>query len=224
MISPFRCDVRLTNEYEPPRHWGEDYVPVDKTVESNWTLYAPYDGIVTVSKKQSGDYKGGYGAFGNYLVIHCDNDIWVLMAHLKYLPSVKVGERVTEGQRVGVAGNTGNSTGRHLHIEVSDHPTVSNNWWTDFRSASVRPSDYISFIDSEVFKVVTWKNGSTREEVYATVQDCQLRENRIGSLDPYEQADCYGVVDNCYLVVYHTRTTLKTGFVRYSGGVKRWSK
>lgn len=221
MNSPFRCTVRLTNSYNPPSHWGEDYVPEDKKTESNWVLYAPYNGTVIVSKKQSGDYRGGYGAFGNYLVIKCDNDIWVLMAHLKYLPSVKVGERVTIGQKVGIAGNTGNSTGRHLHIEVADHPIASSNWWTSFRDASDKPSDYIPFGEREVFHVVEWVNGKTREDVFCTVEDCHLRENKIGSLDPYETADCYGIVDGCYLVVYRKGAlNYKTGFVRYSGGVK----
>lgn len=218
MTSPFHCEVRLTNSYNIPKHYGEDYVPIDKKKESNWYLFSPADGRVIVSKKQSGNYPGGYGAYGNYLVLEC-NGIWVLMAHLKTLPLVKVGEIVKQGQKIGVAGNTGNSTGRHFHIEVADHPSNEGYWYINFRNAIVKPSDYIDFSEGG-FDVKAWKNGKTREIVYSTVEDCKMQENRIGSIDPYESADCYGIIDGCYLVVYHTSTSLKTGFVRYSGGVK----
>ena len=221
MDNPFKCEVRCTNPYKPKTHYGEDYVPIDKKKTSNWNLYAPADGRVIISKKQKGDYAGGYGAYGNYLVLDC-NGIWVLFAHLQSLPLVKVNEKVSKGQKIGIAGNTGNSTGRHLHIEVSDHPdTSSYDWYFAFRKATVKPSDYIDFSNHEEgFNVKEWKNGKTREVVYSTVEDCKLQENRIGSIDPYEKADCYGIVDGCYLVVYHTSSSLKTGFVRYSGGVK----
>ena len=218
MSSPFHCEVRLTNPYSSSRI-GEDYVPVDKRKESNWYLYAPADGRVIISKKQSGQYSGGYGAYGNYIVIECGR-VWILMAHLKTLPLVKVGEKVKEGQKIGVAGNTGNSTGRHLHIECAYNPQIGFNWWEDFRTAKVKPSDYIDFTYGDDFEMKEWKNGKTREIVYSTIEDCKLQENRIGSIDPYEKAECYGIIDGCYLVVYNTSSSKKTGFVRYSGGVK----
>ena len=220
MSSPFRCPIRQTNPYAPPKHWGEDYVPTDKKKAANWYLFAPADGEVIVSKKQHGDYAGGYGAFGNYLVIKCKGNVWILMAHLKELPVVKVGDKVKQGQFVGIAGNTGNSTGRHLHIEVSNNPASWDSWWDRFRDAVARPSVFIDFEDYEEACFMKWKNGSTRENVYSTVDDCNLKEHKIGSLDPYEEAECYAKIDGVYLVVYHTSTTRKTGFVKYSGGVK----
>lgn len=230
MKSPFRCPVRCTAGYPTypsgKPHGGEDYVPKDKEVESNWTLYSTCDGTVYVSKKQSGSFPGGYGAYGNYLVIIADNGYWVLMAHMKSKPIVKVGERVCVGEEVGVAGATGNVSGRHLHIEVSDMRGVKYNnatWYDEFCKHRVKPSDYIDFDDyKEDFIVKIWKNGSTKEPVYQTTADAKAKKNPIGSLAPRESCYCYGIIDGYYLVVYKIdgTTSQKTGFVVYSGGVR----
>ena len=60
------------------------------------------------------------GGFGNCIVIRHTNGYETLYAHLsKRL--VKVGDRVTRGQVIGLVGNTGRSTGSHLHYEVHYH-------------------------------------------------------------------------------------------------------
>jgi murein DD-endopeptidase MepM/ murein hydrolase activator NlpD len=41
-----------------------------------------------------------------------------LYAHFQAPPPVKIGQRVEQGQVVGYAGTTGNSTGVHLHFEL----------------------------------------------------------------------------------------------------------
>lgn len=71
----------------------------------------------------------------------------------------------------------------------------------------------------------TWKNGSTKERVYRTTASCKAQQNvisanYIGYLNPYESADCVGIVDGCYAVVYNASGTKKIGFVKYAGGVK----
>lgn len=235
--SPFRCAVVCTAGYPTypsgKAHGGEDYVPKDKSNEANWSLYSPCEGKVYISKKQTGNYTNGYGAYGNYLVIQADNGYWVLMAHLQRLPVVKVGQRVLVGQLVGVAGATGNAGGRHLHIEVSDMRNVKYNsatWYTEFVAHRVKPSDYIDFGDynfdpkkEDDFDVKTWKNGSTPERVYQTTTTCKAQgKDYIGSLAPREVCNCYGIVDGCYIVAYKVNgtTAYKTGFVKYSGGVK----
>ena len=223
MKSPFRCNVRCTAGYPKypsgKPHGGEDYVPKDKSIESNWNLYSPCEGVI---------YKvRDYGAYGKYTVIIADNGYWVLMAHQNE-QFVKVGQRVLVGQLIGVAGATGNVTGRHLHIEVSDMRGVKYSaltWYNKFKEHRVKPSDYIDFNDydpSGGFDVKTWKNGSTKELVYQTTADCKARRNPIGSLAPRETTDCYGIVDGFYLLSYKLdgSTAQKCGYVVYSGGVK----
>lgn len=72
------------------------------------------------------------------------------------------------------------------------------------------------------FEVKTYKNGSTKEYVYETVADCKAQKSAksIGYLNPKESCNCYGIIDGMYLVVYTAGSTKKTGFVKYSGGVK----
>lgn len=67
-----------------------------------------------------------------------------------------------------------------------------------------------------------YENGSTKEYVYSTVNDCKSGKNSIGSLDKYETCDCVGKVDGCYIVVYKINgaSAYKVGFVKYNGGVK----
>lgn len=209
-------------------HSGEDWVPENKSIETNWNLYSPCNGKVYIAKKQTGQFPGGYGAYGNYVVLQADNGYWILMAHLKKLPVVKAGQTITKGEQVGVAGATGNVTGRHLHIEVSDMRNVDYNsatWYAKFCDHRVKPSTYIDFDnydDEGDFDVKKWTNGSTKELVFQTTQECKLQKNHIGSLAPYESCNCYGIVDGVYLVAYNVDGTnnTKTGFVKYRGGVR----
>jgi len=55
--------------------------------------------------------------YGNRVVIDHGNGYWTLYAHLKSI-EVKDGARVSEGDTIGALGNTGNSTGPHLHFEI----------------------------------------------------------------------------------------------------------
>jgi murein DD-endopeptidase MepM/ murein hydrolase activator NlpD len=61
---------------------------------------------------------------GNHVIIDIGGGHYAFYAHLK--PGslrVKVGDRVTHGQVIGLVGNTGNSTEPHLHFHVSDYPS-----------------------------------------------------------------------------------------------------
>lgn len=233
MRSPFGCKAVCTAGYPKypsgKPHGGEDWVPENKNLEKNWTLYSPDTATVYISKKQSGTYKGGYGAYGNYIVLQCSNGYWVLMAHLKNLPKPKAGQTITKSTEIGIAGATGNVTGRHLHIEVANMNGVSYNssdWYDKFVAHRVKPSDYINFDDYNDgggdFEVKTWTNGSTKELVFQTTADCLAQKNHVGYLAPREVCDCYGIIEKCYLVAYTVNGTKskKCGFVKYSGGVK----
>lgn len=59
--------------------------------------------------------------FGNTVVVKHSNDFYTTYAHMSKL-NVKVGQSVKAGQSLGICGSTGNSTGPHLHLEISPEP------------------------------------------------------------------------------------------------------
>lgn len=62
----------------------------------------------------SGGWSGGYG---NHIIVDHGNGFVTLYAHLNSI-YVSAGESVARGQQIGSLGNTGNSTGPHLHLEI----------------------------------------------------------------------------------------------------------
>jgi murein DD-endopeptidase MepM/ murein hydrolase activator NlpD len=88
------------------------YNAVDLAGASGSTIRAAAAGEVIVSK--SSGWNGGYG---QYIVIRHSNGAQTLYAHLSY-NSVGVGAYVGQGEVIGSMGNTGRSTGSHLHFEV----------------------------------------------------------------------------------------------------------
>lgn len=56
-------------------------------------------------------------SYGNFVVIRHKNNIKTLYAHMSKL-NVLRGQRVRSGQQIGIQGNTGSSTGEHIHYEI----------------------------------------------------------------------------------------------------------
>ncbi|HYC83526.1 MAG TPA: peptidoglycan DD-metalloendopeptidase family protein [Candidatus Paceibacterota bacterium] len=75
-------------------------------------VYAALPGQVLVAR--SSGWNGGYG---NYVVIRHANGVQTLYSHLSSV-AVRVGQTVERGEGIGTVGNTGRSTGPHLHFEV----------------------------------------------------------------------------------------------------------
>lgn len=63
------------------------------------------------------------GGYGNLIIVEHDNNMKSYYAHLSKI-NVQVGDNVQKGDKIGEVGNTGNSTGPHLHFElrVNDEP------------------------------------------------------------------------------------------------------
>jgi murein DD-endopeptidase MepM/ murein hydrolase activator NlpD len=74
------------------------------------------NGAVTTSADLRGNGNGGYRSYGRYVVVGNGMDR-TLYAHLSRR-NVTAGQNVRAGQLLGYSGNTGNSTGPHLHFET----------------------------------------------------------------------------------------------------------
>lgn len=95
------------SRYGYPGHNGIDLAPIDGKAGDPVT--AAEGGVVVTAKLDV----SGYG-----MVVRVDHGGYsTLYAHLDYFV-VKVGDLVERGQRLGYLGNTGNSTGPHLHFEL----------------------------------------------------------------------------------------------------------
>lgn len=100
-------------------------------------LYATDDGVVDMF--QTGcpngnlgaceSVYGGNGSYGNLVRIHHPqhDEIRSLYAHMQPKAFVKMGDKVEKGEVIGHCGNSGSSTGHHLHFEVWDGTTYSSS-------------------------------------------------------------------------------------------------
>ena len=87
-------------------------------------IYATKSGKVLIASMPYSDKDGGKSGYGNYVVIDHGGGMSTLYAHMSIV-KVSVGQYVTQGDVIGVTGNTGASTGPHLHYEV--HSTTMVN-------------------------------------------------------------------------------------------------
>lgn len=114
---------------------------------ANGTVYTASD--TCSNQGYYGNVCGG-GGFGNYVIIEHANGIYSIYAHLaENSITVKSGEDVKQGQIIGIMGNSGSSTGQHLHFQIEQGSRSTNN--------AVNPLDFVS---KEKPRPVTSINGS----------------------------------------------------------------
>lgn len=107
MVMPVRNSFRLSSNFG--RRWGRRHEGMDMAAPTGTPVYAPGDGVVTHASRQ--------GAYGNLIKIQHELGTETRFGHLSRI-RVKVGQRVSQGDLIGDIGNTGRSTGPHLHYEV----------------------------------------------------------------------------------------------------------
>ncbi|MGW0363947.1 peptidoglycan DD-metalloendopeptidase family protein [Streptomyces sp. NPDC002990] len=99
--------------------WSSGYhTGVDFMASSGTTVKAIGAGTVVSA--------GWAGSYGNEVIIRHADGKYSQYAHMSAL-SVSVGQSVTGGQRIGLVGSTGNSTGPHLHFEIRTGPSYGSD-------------------------------------------------------------------------------------------------
>lgn len=107
-------------------HNGIDLVP---SPCNNNEILAFADGIVTSVQKTGVQY-----GTGCYVRLKHNNGLYTLYYHLKSgSVSVNVGDKVRKGQKLGIIGTTGQSTGIHLHFQIDKGSS----------NTSINPYDYL---------------------------------------------------------------------------------
>ena len=96
-------------------------------------IYATKSGKVLIASMPYSDPDGGKSGYGNYVVIDHGGGMSTLYAHMSIV-KVSVGQYVTQGDVIGVTGNTGASTGPHLHYEVRTTTIVNGKSVTVYQN------------------------------------------------------------------------------------------
>jgi murein DD-endopeptidase MepM/ murein hydrolase activator NlpD len=114
----YRVSQGYNGEYS---HFGSDQYAIDWRMPLGTPIHAARGGIVVGVKSDSG--VGGnsskYDWDANYILIrHSDGTLGQYVHLLKDGSKVKVGQKVEAGELIGLSGNTGHSTGPHLHFSV----------------------------------------------------------------------------------------------------------
>ena len=112
MGSPIQ-DGKITTPYKKKgKMWSKGYhTGIDFAVPAGTNIIAVADGVIA-----NANWGKSYGVQIVQEVVQNDKKSWVIYAHLSK-SLVKAGDKVTKGQHIGESGNTGNSSGQHLHFE-----------------------------------------------------------------------------------------------------------
>lgn len=115
LAMPVQSGFRYTSPFG--RRWGRMHEGIDMAAPVGTPIYATADGTVTWAGWQSG--------YGNLIKIQHELGTETRYGHLSKI-RVKVGQKISRGTLIGAMGNTGRSTGSHLHYEVRVNGTAVN--------------------------------------------------------------------------------------------------
>ena len=178
--TPVKSSFRFTSSFgfrrDPKTGGRRMHNGVDFAASLGTPLYATADGVVT--------HAGWLGGFGRLVKIQHEFGIETRYAHLSRL-NVKVGQRVSRGDRIGAMGASGRVTGVHLHYEVR------------VGGKAVNPMIYIKAANDVFYK----QNQRTRPQCGYS-QDrranqpcpCSAKSKRIQGKCPQGQAPCVASV------------------------------
>lgn len=194
-ILPIDSDIKVTSKFGPRRrrmHNG-----IDLKVQTGDTIRAAFDGKVRI---RSFDRRG----YGYYLVVRHPNGLETVYGHLSKF-AVEENEIVRAGQPIGLGGNTGRSTGSHLHFE------------TRFLGKALNPAEIVDFTEGvphqDMFVFRNVKINGRNSNIY-TSSNTQMAYHRVKSGDTLGKiAHTYGTSVNelCRLNGLKSTSILRIG-------------
>ena len=172
-----RISSRFGRRFHPilKRYRGHD--GVDYAAPSGTKIYASGDGVVTMAK--------WYGGYGKYIKIRHNAEYSTGYAHMRsFAKGIRPGVRVKQGQVIGYVGNTGLSTGPHLHFEV-----VRNGKKVDPLKVKAATGKNLSGAKLAEFKkvVAKVKASADQEKEIASAEDADQIGQMIEKFEQTEQ-------------------------------------
>lgn len=112
---------------------------VDLVAPVGTPIYAAADGVVIGAAPN--------GGYGNWIRIDHAGKLSTIYGHLsEFAPGISAGVRVSRGELIGLVGNTGRSTGAHLHFEIlSNGKAVDPMTFPEFKRAQLSGADLERF-------------------------------------------------------------------------------
>lgn len=174
-LVPDQRDISLEGFVMPLKTWSVTsyygrrseavHQGVDLELMPGDTVYACFAGTVR--------YVGSEEGYGEYVVLRHDNGLETVYGHLEaYL--VSEGDQVEAGTPIALGGNTGRSTGPHLHLE------------TLFAGRAINPAEMIDFVQGKAKSPSYHFVKSLRYDKLATGGGRRLRAHRVEDGDTLE--------------------------------------
>ncbi len=117
----------------PQVYNGAGHNGIDFAIPLGTPLYAAADGVVVGVDDSDASCRGA--SYGKWILIKHTNGLATLYAHMSSF-AVSEGQTVSSGQKIGLSGNTGYSTGPHLHFTVYATQGVHVAGPTEYKSKS----------------------------------------------------------------------------------------
>lgn len=161
---PLTGKIRVTCEYKRKGNWAAGWHTGIDMVCDNDTIYGTCDG--TVSKI------GVDKSYGNYITVKAPDGKYHWFCHLSKV-TCKVGDKISRTTKIGVMGNTGNSTGKHLHFEIRN----SSNKYAD----TISPAGYMGIpnkvgsYDTNNYQIKNTSSDSSTGELRTLARNTNLR-------------------------------------------------
>jgi hypothetical protein len=143
-VEDFKFTFWPTITREVTQHFGENadyyrditngYLPAHEGIDLVAPMGSPYFAAAPgkVSRVSDKDWKGDPSPYGWHVVVNHGNGYSTTYAHARPDIQVKVGDEVTPGQVLAFSGNTGNSSGPHLHLTLKKKGEALPGWPPDY--------------------------------------------------------------------------------------------
>lgn len=116
LASPLKIPLTITSPFNAPRNYAGEHEGLDFAAPIGTPVFAGYDGVVdTVRVIDPGE------GYGKYVRVRYSARYKGWFGHLSRV-DVALNQVVSAGQQIGLSGNSGGSSGPHLHLTIQDIP------------------------------------------------------------------------------------------------------
>ena len=169
----------VTSNYGYRPRFGRVHKGVDLRAAIGDTVRAAFSGKVRLTKYE----RGGYGF---YVIVRHDNGLETVYGHLsRFL--VKPEQVVKAGQPIALSGNTGGSTGPHLHFETRFMGYAINpEAIFDFENRTTH-TDYYTFTKSNYTESRSYRRSTPRQTTYTASRNDNVKHHSSHSSSSYSR-------------------------------------